>query len=170
MKRFPSCRGQASVEYIVVLAFAVIVLLKPFSYADVADPGAATGEAPALQQVAKAVKDYHKHYTYAMAISTIPDCDYQFAYDKSSSPGDIAARIGLVASVSGSVDRCFDWANPDIQVSGLIGSIDVPATRDAVKAKIKEIAEDMIDGFIDDFANPGGLLTDMISFDITSFF
>lgn len=156
------CLGQAAIEYLVVLAFGVIVLLKPFSYDDVTNAGAPAKEAPALQQLSTAIKDYHKHYTYAMAIAAIPDCDYQFAYDKSARAGDIATLTGGVAV---GFDRCIDWSNPTISglsVSGSFGvDFHVPTS---VGGAIGKMVTDMIDSALKDFLNPAGFLGDMLGF------
>ena len=106
------CGGQASVEYIVVLAFSVMVLLKPFSYSDVTNPNAAQTEAPALKQLATAIKDYHKHYTYALAIAAIPECDYTYATSSDSwTPVAIQTYLPTI-DLTASIDRCLDWQNP----------------------------------------------------------
>jgi hypothetical protein len=156
------CLGQAAIEYLVVLAFGVIVLLKPFSYDDVTSPGAPANEAPALQQLSTAIKDYHKHYTYAMAIAAIPDCDYQFAYDKSAKVGDVATLTGGIAV---GFDRCIDWSNPTIpglSVSGTFGAdFNVPTS---IKEAIGKMVTDMIDSALKDFLNPAGFLGDMLGF------
>lgn len=150
--------GQAIIEYVVVLAFGVILLLKPFSLNDTTTPGAAADQQPALKQLANAIKDYHKHYSYAMAIASIPDCDYQFAYDKSSSVGDIGALAG---GITVGFDRCLDWQNP--QIPGLSVSGDLTMTLASnVQSAIQTMVTDMINDSISDFVNPSGLLGDML--------
>ena len=154
--------GQASIEYLVVLAFGVIILLKPFSYSDVSNPNATKTEAPALKQLATAIKDYHKHYSYAMAIASIPDCDYQFAYDKSASASTIATLTG---SVTVGFDRCIDWTNPQIPGLSIGGDLALNVATNVTKV-IEDMLKDMIQSYIDKFTNPVGLLDDMF----TSFF
>ena len=158
--------GQAMIEYMVVLAFAVIVLIKPFSYDDVNNPNATANQQPALKQVATAIKDYHEHYTYAMSIAYIPDCDYTYALDKSASVNDIASLTGNVAI---GVDRCIDWTNPQfpaISVSGSLVFNIVSNVGDAVKKVITDTIKDSIDGFLD----PSSLFGSAFSFKPSDFF
>lgn len=158
--------GQAMIEYMVVLAFGVIVLIKPFSYNDVTNPNATATEAPALQQVVRAIRDYHEHYTYAMSIAYIPDCDYSAALDKSASLGDIASLTG---GVTVGFDRCIDWLNPQIPSLSVSGSLafDLASNLgDAVKNIIVDTVKDSIDGFLD----PSNLLSGMASFSPGDFF
>lgn len=151
--------GQAIVEYVVVLAFGVILLLKPFSLNDVTSPSATPTQQPALKQLANAIKDYHKHYTYAMAISSIPDCDYQFAYDKSASAGDIGTLTGNVAV---GFDRCIDWNDPQIPGLSVTGDLAVSLTAN-VQTAIQNMVTDMINDSISQFTNPSQLLGDMLT-------
>jgi len=158
--------GQAMIEYIVVLAFGVIVLTKPFAYNDVANPNAPATEAPALQQVAKAIRDYHEHYSYAMSIAYIPDCDYQLALDKSASLADIASITG---GITAGFDRCIDWTNPQIPALSLSGSLAFDLASnvgDAVKQIITDTIKDSIDGVLD----PSNLLSDIVGFSPSNFF
>lgn len=73
--------GQSFVEYIVVLMFAVVILV--------------TGENPPIQMLAAAIHEYYTDYTYAISISSMPNC---FAGFDSS-----------VVSVE--VNACFDPDN-----------------------------------------------------------
>lgn len=158
--------GQAMIEYMIVLAFGVIVLLKPFSYNDVANPNATATEAPALQQVARAIRDYHEHYTYAMAIAYIPDCNYSTALDKSATLGDIASLTG---GVTVGFDRCVDWMNPQIPSLSVSGSLAFGLASnlgDAIKDIIVDTVKDSIDGFLD----PSNLLSGIASFGPGDFF
>lgn len=139
--------GQAMIEYIVVLAFGVILLIQ-------AD---ATGSSP-VQKLATAIKDYHRHYTYGMSIATIPDCEAAFSYDFNPT-GDYTFTL------SGSVDKCPDWTDPQFPIPSL--SLTDPLS---FGESIGTIIKDTINGFINDFANPGNLLKDIFSFDIGSFF
>lgn len=114
--RWAYSHGQASIEYLVVLAFSVILLVKPLSSDYVAPVAPApscpvTSGAPALKQLACAIKDYHKHYTFAMAIASIPECDFSLAYDKSQT----VAQVGTLTGHAGiGFDRCIDWDKPAI--------------------------------------------------------
>ncbi|MCF8151452.1 MAG: hypothetical protein K9K30_01700 [Burkholderiaceae bacterium] len=162
--------GQASIEYLVVLAFGVMVLLKPFSYTDVSNPNAPATEAPALQQLAKAVKDYHKHYTFAMSIATIPECDYNVNYSfEKTLPASIATLTGepLPPSVSGSVsidvDRCIDWGNPAIpavQVESLLAIAGIPTN---FSGFVQAIVDEMITSAMNKFTDPANL-AEMVGF------
>ena len=145
--------GQASIEYLVVLAFGVIVLIKPFS-------DGSGAQAPALQQLATAVKDYHKHYTYAMAIAAIPDCDYQFAYDKST---DLDGILKLTGTAAIDFDRCIDWGDP--KVPGLDVKLNVGlAIPASVKGAITTMVNDMIEDALGKFLKPADFLGDMLGF------
>src|SRR5690606_12757128 len=111
---------------------------------------------------ADAIRNYHKHYSYAMAISTIPDCSYTFSYEQNP-VGDYTLTI------SGAVDRCPDWDNPtmpieDLTLSDSLGIINSPGDI------IKNIVDETIDGFIDQFSDPGNLLEGLFGFDLGSFF
>ena len=154
------------IEYMVVLAFAVIVLIKPFSYNDANNPNAPATEAPALTQVTTAIKDYHQHYTYAMSIAYIPDCDYQTSLDKSASLADIASLTG---GITVGFDRCIDWTNPQIPALSVSGSLAfdlASSVGDAIKQIITDTIKDSIDGFLD----PSSLLGDMAGFSPSDFF
>lgn len=135
------------IEYIVVLAFGVMLLMK----------GDASGASP-VEKLADAIRNYHKHYSYAMAIATIPDCSYQFSYEKNP-VGDYKF------SVSATIDRCPDWDNPTMPIEDLVISDPLD-----IGGSIKDIVNETVDSFIDKFANPGNLLKDLFSFDLGSFF
>jgi hypothetical protein len=158
--------GQAMIEYMVVLAFAVIVLIKPFSFDDVNNPNATADQGPPLKQVATAIKDYHKHYSYAMSIAYIPDCDYQLALDKSSSLADIA---GLTGNVAVGVDRCIDWTNPQFPALSVTGSLTFNIVSD-VGAAVEKIITDTIKDSIDGFLDPSSLFGSAFSFKPSDFF
>ena len=161
--------GQAMIEYMVVLAFGVIVLIKPFSYNDVSNPNATADQAPALQQVAQAVRDYHQHYTYALSIAYIPDCDYTYALDKSVSAADIASLTGNAAI---STDRCINWSNPQIpgvSVSGALSFV-LPTSPSAVTSAIGDMITQSISSSISGFLDPSSLLSGMFNFSPSDFF
>ena len=144
--------GQAMIEYVVVLAFGVILLVK-------AD---ASGLSP-VEQLAKAIRDYHKHYSYAMAIASIPDCSYAFSYEKAPY-GDYKFTI------SGSIDRCPDWDNLEFPIEDLKITEPFGILSKDFGSVVKTAVNETINGFIDKFANPGNLLKDLFSFDLGSFF
>lgn len=145
--------GQASVEYIVVLAFGVMVLLKPFSYSDVTNPNATQTEAPALKQVATAIKDYHKHYTYALAIAAIPECDY--TYTTSSDQWTSAAIQTYLPTIdlTASIDRCIDWQNPALPTPGISIS-PFPNLPSSFGDAIKTIVTEAVDKAVNDLLKP----------------
>ena len=145
--------GQASVEYIVVLAFGVMVLLKPFGYSDVADPNAAKTEAPALKQVATAIKDYHKHYTYALAIAAIPDCD--LSYSTTSDQWTPAQFQGLFPTINltASVDGCIDWQNPSLPTPSISIS-PFPSLPSSFADAVKTIVTEAVDKAVNDLLKP----------------
>ncbi len=141
------------IEYAIVLAFGVIILIQG-------------GDSAPVKQLATAIKDYHEHYSYAMSIAYIPDCDYQFAYDKSASLNDIATLTGGLAV---GFDRCIDWQNPKVPTLAVSGSLAfdmVGNVGDAVKKIITDTIKDSIGGFLD----PSNLLGDMIGFSPADFF
>ena len=139
------------IEYIVVLAFGVMLLIK----------GDASGASP-VEKLADAIRNYHKHYSYAMAIATIPDCSYQFSYEKNP-VGDYKF------SISATIDRCPDWDNPVMPIEDL-QLYDSLGITNALGGPIKDIVNETVNGFIDKFTNPGELLKDLFSFDLGSFF
>lgn len=149
------CCGQASIEYVVVLAFSVIILLRPFSYNDATNPNAATTEAPALAQLASAIKDYHKHYTYAMAVASIPDCDYQTSVDISKLPAAITSSVGT--SITVGTDICVDWSNPAIPGVSFNG-----LSLKSFAGSIASIISDTVTGAVDSFLHPN--IGSMLSF------
>jgi Flp pilus assembly pilin Flp len=144
--------GQAMIEYGIVLAFGVIILIQG-------------GDNAPVKQLSKAIKDYNEHYGYAMAIAYIPDCDYTLAYDKSASMADIATLTGGIAV---GVDRCIDWQNPKVPSLSVSGSMVfdmVPNVEDAIKKVIGDAVTDSINNFL----NPASFMT-KISFSPSDFF
>lgn len=147
-QRHFSC-GQASIEYLVILAFSVIILLRPFSYND----NGTTPEAPALKQLANAIKDYHKGYTAAMAIASIPECEFSKSYDISSMPSVITNEFGN--TLTAAADICVDWSKPEIpgvSINGLsLGDF---------TGSIEDIIKNTVEGAVDGFLHPdfGSLL------------
>ena len=75
--------GQSIIEYLVVLMVGVIVLV--------------TGSDPPVQKLAKAIREYYTDYSYAISISSMPNCF-------------INAEVGPVAI---GVDKCVDLKNPE---------------------------------------------------------
>lgn len=150
--------GQAMIEYLVVLAFGVIVIMQ----------GGSATEDPPVKKLATAIKDYHKHYTYAMAIASIPDCDYQLAYDKSATVADV---LSLSGGVTVGFDRCVDWQNiTDLPLPSIDLSSSVKLETASIKSAIQQKITDTISGFIGQFVNPSGLLDDMLNFSPSDFF
>lgn len=145
--------GQAMIEYIVVLSFGVMLLIK----------ASGNEEAP-VKQLATAIKNYHKHYTYAMAIAYIPECDFSQSYDKSVDNAYIGTLTGST-TVSG--DRCIDWQNPSLPDITLNASFSL-AANDLTSA-IQTIMTDMVNGALQKFIHPELSLSD-ISFSPGDFF
>lgn len=79
-------RGQSTVEYLVVLLFGVLVLV--------------TGENPPIQRLASAIKEYYTDYSYAISVSSMPNCFIK-------KEGEAA---GITATVT--VDQCVDLKEP----------------------------------------------------------
>lgn len=75
--------GQSTIEYVIVLLVGVIVLV--------------TGENPPIQKLAGAIRDYYTDYSYAISISSMPDC----FYTKEAGPVTVEA------------DKCIDLKNPE---------------------------------------------------------
>lgn len=75
------------IEYLVVLMVGVMVLV--------------TGDNPPIQKLATAIRDYYTDYSFAMSISSMPNC----YYSKS------ASGAGMSASVA--VDKCIDLKDPE---------------------------------------------------------
>ena len=145
--------GQASIEYIVVLAFGVIVLLKPFSYSDVTNPNATKTEAPALKQVATAIKDYHKQYTYALAIAAIPECDYTYTTSSDQwTPAAIQTYLPTI-DLTASIDRCIDWQNPALPTPSISIS-PFPSLPSSFADAIKTIVTEAVDKAVNDLLKP----------------
>jgi hypothetical protein len=80
-------RGQSLIEYLVVLMVGVIVLV--------------TGDNPPIQRLATAIRDYYTDYSYAISISSMPNC-----YASAS-----AGAAGVSATVT--VDKCLDLKDPE---------------------------------------------------------
>jgi len=80
-------RGQSLIEYLVVLMVGVIVLV--------------SGDDPPIQKLATAIQGYYTDYSFAMSISSMPDC-YE---SKSASAGGASATVTL--------DKCIDVKNPE---------------------------------------------------------
>lgn len=76
-------RGQSTIEYLVVLLVGVIVLV--------------TGNDPPIQKLASAIRDYYTDYSYAISVSSMPNCF--------NSAG--------VGPISISVDKCVDLKDPE---------------------------------------------------------
>ena len=144
--------GQAMIEYAIVLAFGVIILIQG-------------GDNAPVKQLAKAIKDYHEDYGYAMAIAYIPDCDYTLAYDKSATMNDIASLTGGIAV---GVDRCIDWQNPKVPSLSVSGSLAFDMVPN-VKSAIEKIIGDAVTDSLNNFLNPGSFMT-KISFSPGDFF
>jgi hypothetical protein len=79
-------RGQSLIEYLVVLMVGVIVLV--------------TGDNPPIQRLATAIRDYYTDYSYAISISSMPNC---FA-SASGGAGGVSATV--------TVDKCLDLKDP----------------------------------------------------------
>lgn len=138
------------IEYAIVLAFGVIILIQGGANAPV-------------KQLATAIKNYHEHYTYAMAIAYIPDCDYQFDYGKSQSLADIGS-IG--ASISVGVDRCFDFQDPKLPALSVNLAFDVVGN---VGDAVKKIITDSVTASITNFLDPSSFMSS-ITFKPSDFF
>jgi len=79
--------GQSLIEYLVVLMVGVIVLV--------------TGNDPPIQKLAAAIQDYYTDYSFAMSVSSMPDC---FNSGSGGAGG---------VSVTVTVDKCIDLKNPE---------------------------------------------------------
>lgn len=147
------------IEYAIVLAFGVVILMQ------------GGNDAP-VKQVAKAIKDYHEHYSYAMSIAYIPDCDYQLALDKSATLNDITVLTG---SATVGFDRCVDWSNPEIPAVTIDPSltfITLSSAEDAIGDILKDAFKSAVDGYLplDGFSKPADFLGDMLGFSPSDFF
>ena len=140
------------IEYVIVLAFGVIILIQG-------------GASAPVKQLATAIKDYHQQYTYAMAIAYIPDCDYQFDYGQAQSAADIATLSG---SISVGVDRCFDFQNPQVPALSVSGALAFDVVGD-VGAAIQKIITDTVEGSIKSFIDPSNLFS-APTFSVSDFF
>lgn len=76
-------RGQSTIEYVVVLLVGVIVLV--------------SGNDPPIQKLAVAIRDYYTDYSYAISVSSMPNCF-------------TSKDIG---PVSVGVDKCVDLKSPE---------------------------------------------------------
>lgn len=87
LSRLPSARrkmrGQSIIEYVVVLMVGVIVLV--------------TGTDPPIQKLATAIRDYYTDYSFAISVSSMPNCFN-------------SAGVGPVTI---SVDKCIDLKDPE---------------------------------------------------------
>jgi len=85
MRRMPRRRrsgGQSLIEYVIVLMVGVIVLV--------------SGDDPPIQKLAAAIQQYYTDYSFAISISSMPNCF-------------TSKDIGPVTI---GVDKCVDIKNP----------------------------------------------------------
>jgi len=75
--------GQSLIEYVVVLMVGVIVLV--------------SGDDPPIQKLASAIHEYYTDYSFAISISSMPNC----FVSKDIGPVEIG------------VDKCIDLQNPE---------------------------------------------------------
>lgn len=80
-------RGQSFIEYMLVVALAVLVLI--------------SGNPSPVQMLVNAIHEHFTHYSFAMSISSIPNC--------------VSNKNAGGATMS--VDKCVDVNNPDWPVS-----------------------------------------------------
>lgn len=143
--------GQAMIEYAVVLTFGVVLLIQ----------GSATEEAP-VKKLATAIRDYHKHYTYGMAIATIPDCEFKYSYSDKEGAFE-GVTLGLT------IDPCVDLGNPSLPIPtmSLVSALGIPLDPSTF---VQNLVTNTINTAISDFSNPVGLLDDMLDFSPSDFF
>ncbi len=98
-------RGQAMVEYTVVLFFGLLLLFKAFSLTGVSPTAHDTGgfrpdSVPGL--LLGVMKDNFQGYSYAMSLSDIPDYDtlYDYLMDPNVA-GNQISPAALLAKISG---------------------------------------------------------------------
>ena len=133
----PLClmRGQASIEYIVVLAFSVILLTKAYTFDDPAT-GTKTMQ-PAITQLKNALTDYQTRYSDTMDIAYIPDCQYTTT-DLIGHPPDIATNM----LPSFTADVCPDWTNPqmplDFESMPDLSSLNVSSMKSYIDGKVSD--------------------------------
>lgn len=73
--------GQSTIEYVIVLLVGVIVLV--------------VGNDPPIQKLAGAIRDYYTDYSFAISVSSMPDCFV----------------TGNAGPVSAEADLCIDPKN-----------------------------------------------------------
>jgi hypothetical protein len=177
-------RGQAFIEYIVVLAFSVILLTRPIASSsnDPYSPIPAGSSQSALTLLASAIQSYYGHYTYAMSIAYIPECNYStvvgdtkayadmqstIAQSTSSIPSFATSALDTVASnITVSGDRCPDLQN--LNLNSLVpsisfGNLPIPTSADDVANLITGQFTNYLHSFTDpskivDALNPFGSL------------
>lgn len=153
------------VEYLVVLAFSVMLLTRPYP-ADEIVAGATGTSQSAVQQLADAIKKYHRSYSYAMAIAYIPNCAYTYSYDVNKAATELwsgADAFGL-GTLGVSFDRCIDWLNPQIPTPSFSAtgfSIDFKNDFESI---VKDMVTNAIKSAVDSFS-PGDILKGFIGFD-----
>jgi len=155
------------VEYLVILAFSVILLTRPFSAREI-DPNASATDmrGSVIEQLANAIKDYHKNYSFAMSIAYIPNCTYAFSFDQSRPSNGI---FSVTALVTGTIDRCVDMTNPHIPIPDITGATFQLDFVNSIADAIKDQFVNYVKGALTDFLDPAGLLDDIVSFDIGKF-
>jgi hypothetical protein len=85
MMRMPNRKkmsGQSFIEYLVVLMMGVIILV--------------TGDDPPIKKLASAIHEYYTDYSYAISISSMPNCF------NSASLGPVTVGV----------DKCIDLQSP----------------------------------------------------------
>jgi hypothetical protein len=152
-------KGQAIIEYLVVLAFSVMLLIRPFPANEI-NPNAPVGQmqGSVVDMLAKAIKDYHQHYSFAMSIAYIPNCTYPFTLSQSSIPSGIlppwVPNTSSALSLSGTIDRCIDATNPSIPIPDITG---INLNFGDIKTLIEQAVLDAVKGAVDSFL-PDNLL------------
>jgi hypothetical protein len=172
----PACHaGQAMIEYLVVLAFSVLLLIRPFPASELnpnAPPGQTQGSVVDL--LAQAIRDYHQHYSFAMSIAYIPNCTYTLSADQTAIQSRIPQTIWplssfpITATASVTFDRCIDLLNPQIPMPSA-SSFSFGLDFDNITSDIASLMLSSVKSALSSY-DPAGMLGSLINFDPSSFF
>jgi len=160
-------RGQAMIEYFVVLAFSVILLTKPLPQAECSvvancppTCGATSSCPSAVELLSQAMRDYHSHYAFAMAVAYVPNCDVPFNLSKTLSPSDISNGPSVLLQASGTIDPCIDLSHPQLPIPDFSSiSMSFEGFGASIIDALGDYVVDEVKKQIDHFFDPADLLS-----------
>jgi hypothetical protein len=194
-------RGQAMIEYFVVLAFGVILLTRPTpqnecvvakycggppptpytcgtppapaSVLSYYEPQTVGSQAPCpspIDMLTNTIRDYHSHYSYAMAIAYVPNCEVPFNLSRTLSPSDISNAPTVLLQASGTIDPCIDPTNIRLPMPDFSNiSMSFEGFGSSLLDQLGSYVVQQVETQAEEFLNPADLLSSF-SFSISDFF